>query len=906
MKRLLFVVLLFIHSAASATHIVGGEFEFLFKHIDTQGRFHYRLALILYFDEINGNVGARDTQMFVRIFRKSNNSVAMDSLLLRVSTTTDVGYYKPECSSGNAIVTDRIYYVYSPNGVPEDLVLDPEEFAQPQGYYISWERCCRNYGIKNIYSEDPLNGNGKYAGQTFYMEFPSLIKNGQPFTNSSPNLFPPLSDYACPGRFYWVDFKGTDADGDSLVYSTITPINTHTEDAIPPNLVPRPGPYPNVLWQPGFGINDIVHGNPDLHISSDGLLTVTPALPGLFVFSIRCEEYRDGIKIGEVRRDFQLLVLTNCPPATKPVVEGKRRDQAQYSADNLAVAFSNQVTDENRCIDIRVTDPDAASRNEKIKIKALAVNFKDNVDEVLPEISTDILSGDGDAAAFSVCFPECPFLIGTYLIDIIVEDDSCPLPLTDTITVAVDVQPPPNDSPLFDKELIQATANEGSGFPVWTFTGTDTDFDDLNIILPDEEDFNLEDFGFDFSVTQESAGQIKAQLTWDTRCDVIDFSKQTEFKFKFELDDQDKCEITPSDTLTFDLTMNLYDFHHPQITYLPEPGNKEITLDQHVFDNITFEVKGSDADSETITLHGAGKDFNMADFGATFPTISFVNEGTSVFNWPLTCDNVNPTVKDKFEFMFEVVDNNNRCGYYLADTLWVTVNVDPPVNTAPEIFVDNKANDFDVAYTLGDEIRLPLLGTDADLPAPDLLTLELINAEGTVEPQGYSFTSTPANGTVNGLFLWKPACEIFRGNDYENDYVFTFRVKDQRCYTTSMEDEITVNVNIKDVDAAIDDFLPPNVITPNGDGKNDFFAMLKEDPDTRELINILPKDNCDGIFKSIYIYNRWGREVFYSTDRDFRWYANSDPTGVYFYQLLYSNHEYKGIITIAGESQHNR
>ena len=154
MKRLVFVILFFVNSAAMATHIVGGEFELLFKHVDDQGRFHYRLALILYFDEINGQPGARDLEMFVRIFRKSDNTVVMDNIRLQRSSTTDVAYYKPECSSGNAIVTDRIYYLYNPNGTEEDLVLDPADFTHAQGYYISWERCCRNYGITNVYSHE--------------------------------------------------------------------------------------------------------------------------------------------------------------------------------------------------------------------------------------------------------------------------------------------------------------------------------------------------------------------------------------------------------------------------------------------------------------------------------------------------------------------------------------------------------------------------------------------------------------------------------------------------------------------------------------------------------------------------------------------------------------------------------
>ena len=79
------------------------------------------------------------------------------------------------------------------------------------------------------------------AGQTFYLEFPPVVKDGQPFINSSPRLFPPLNDYACPRKPYYVDFAGVDDDGDSLVYSLVTPLSTHSIIAIPPLL---PAPYP--------------------------------------------------------------------------------------------------------------------------------------------------------------------------------------------------------------------------------------------------------------------------------------------------------------------------------------------------------------------------------------------------------------------------------------------------------------------------------------------------------------------------------------------------------------------------------------------------------------------------------------------------------------------------------------
>ncbi len=114
-----------------------------------------------------------------------------------------------------------------------DPILSDSRFNDPQGYYIVWERCCRNYAITNIYSENP-DVSSRAAGQTFYLEFPPVVKNGQPFYNSSPRLFPPLNDYACPRKPYYVDFAGIDDDGDSLVYSLVTPLTTHSILALPP------------------------------------------------------------------------------------------------------------------------------------------------------------------------------------------------------------------------------------------------------------------------------------------------------------------------------------------------------------------------------------------------------------------------------------------------------------------------------------------------------------------------------------------------------------------------------------------------------------------------------------------------------------------------------------------------
>jgi len=74
--------------------------------------------------------------------------------------------------------------------------------------------------------------------------------------------------------------------------------------------------------------------------------------------------------------------------------------------------------------------------------------------------------------------------------------------------------------------------------------------------------------------------------------------------------------------------------------------------------------------------------------------------------------------------------------------------------------------------------------------------------------------------------------------------------------------------------------------------------MVRLNEHTGELEDILPRDNCVGHFVGISIYNRWGKQVFESTSRDFRWYPSEDASGIYFYTLTFSDREYKGSVTV--------
>lgn len=895
MKRGLLVVLCILALPVMASHIVGGEFEIV--HLNGNS---YRINLILYFDQLNGNPGARDNNITAAIFRKRDD-VFMQNVSFSNPTETRVDYTQPECSNGE-IVTSKLVYSTT-------IVLSDSRYNDPDGYYIIWERCCRNYTITNIYSDNPEVSN-RAAGQTFYLAFPPVVKNGQPFINSSPRLFPPLNDYACPRKPYYVDFAGVDDDGDSLVYSLVTPLSTHSSLAIPQL---QPAPYPEVTWRLPFSLENVLNGDPDLEISSDGFLTATPSQQGLFVFAVKCDEYRAGVKIGEVRRDFQMLVVDVCPRAEPPKILGKKLGDPGFTFDdNMQVTFNEGITDSLRCIQVQVSDPDASKQDdnfvENVKIKAIPLGFKDNVSEVLPEITSATLI-NGSTISFKICFDECPYVQGPFQVGIVAYDDACSLPLSDTLRVTVNITPPPNKLPYFITADVDESVDEGS-IKTWSIRGADDDGDALVAgLIPDG--FRLEDYGMTFTQVKNESGSYEAQLQWNTHCDVVDFAMKTEFNFKVLLDDIDHCSLAQPDIMNFKLKVNLPPNVSPVIDsdLTPNPFERSVTgLKRKINESLTFNVTGIDADRDLIVLDVRGIDFNIDNYNVSFPAVSGNNVVKSKFQWNIACDEVDLKKKDEFTFQFIVVDNQNKCHHYKADTLEVTIKLYPPDNETPQLQVSNMNPQMlmvDNAMTteLGQQITLALAGVDQDVSPADLLKLELIKVEGNVEPTGYVFANAEGRGSVHTTFTWNPECNIFENDVYQNDYAFTFRVIDDKCFNPK-GDTIVVNITIKDIDGEGTEFLPPNFISPNGDNKNDFFAMVKEEEGTGELVSILPRDNCTGNFENITIYNRWGKAVFESESRDFRWYADGEVSGMYYYYLKYSDKEYKGIITLSFDSSH--
>lgn len=290
------LILLLLPGWALATHQVGGQLEMRAVN-DRPG--HYRIIVTNYFE-----AGPRADQQAggqLGIFRSRDNAQMRTFAVNETGRRQNVIYANEFCAE-----LRNLKFIVAT--FEADLQLDPATYTDAQGYYISYQTRNRNAGIDNIV-------NPVQTGFTFYLEFPALQKNGVAVPYSSPR-FPAINgEYVCVGEPFTFPFGGTDPDGDELRYSMVTPLNQKNTGQ---NQAPSPAPYPDVNWRSGYGAANAVPGSPALTIDSrTGQLSVTANQVGLYVFAVRVEEYRNGSKIGEVRRDFQFLVV-DCPPATTP------------------------------------------------------------------------------------------------------------------------------------------------------------------------------------------------------------------------------------------------------------------------------------------------------------------------------------------------------------------------------------------------------------------------------------------------------------------------------------------------------------------------------------------------------------------------------------------------------------
>ena len=157
-----------------------------------------------------------------------------------------------------------------------------------------------------------------------------------------------------------------------------------------------------------------------------------------------------------------------------------------------------------------------------------------------------------------------------------------------------------------------------------------------------------------------------------------------------------------------------------------------------------------------------------------------------------------------------------------------------------------------------------LVGLKESQQTPYQVRLELKKPIDPLQAFLLDYTDFPPRNTQN-LKIEYNIRNLFAG-------LYELKIKDALgCEKTYADIEIKVDVNI---------FIP-NVFTPNEDGSNETF-----------FIRNLPADS------KVNISNRWGAEVYSSSNYQNDWNGSNNADGVYFYRVVAGGNTFTGWVEI--------
>jgi gliding motility-associated-like protein len=289
LKLILLNLLILSSFSAWSTHVIGGNISVIWESQN-----QYKIKVKIYRDDLSGGA-----QM----------PASIEVGIYEIGTNNLEGFMTIPLASTSIIPLGDECYTPDPNSlqIEEGVYESTSNFfinSFSPGYYVQTEIFARNTLALNL-NVTPSN----LQGMTFYCEIPDPALG----TNSSP-IFDdyPVDAYFCINSSKIFNFNVTDPDGDSLVYSLATPLGTISTTG-GSNTTPGSGAYPyypTVPWSAGYSLTNIVGGGSPMSINViTGDITAAPGVLGYFTFAVKVEEYRNGVKIGEVRSDIQYASL---------------------------------------------------------------------------------------------------------------------------------------------------------------------------------------------------------------------------------------------------------------------------------------------------------------------------------------------------------------------------------------------------------------------------------------------------------------------------------------------------------------------------------------------------------------------------------------------------------------------
>ncbi|AUD06223.1 hypothetical protein CWM47_32905 [Spirosoma pollinicola] len=265
----LFLIAALLPNVSQATHVRAGEIT---TKLISKTSLTYKITFTAYFDEQKGKAAADQAENYTFCFGDGSTADVRRSSRVYINGRT---------SSVNSYTVIHTY-------------------PGPGTYTIGVTVPNRNADTKNL----PPAAN---SDQIRFFVSTTIYVNAALLTNSTPVMLNPPLDSGRVGQKFCHNPAAFDADGDSLAYRLSVPKTSLTDNGCVGRDIPayqdptRFGSASETGGASTFSINPI----------TGDLCWDAPGEVGQFNFAFIIEEWRNGVLIGEITRDMQIIVVDN-------------------------------------------------------------------------------------------------------------------------------------------------------------------------------------------------------------------------------------------------------------------------------------------------------------------------------------------------------------------------------------------------------------------------------------------------------------------------------------------------------------------------------------------------------------------------------------------------------------------
>jgi len=721
--------------------------------------------------------------------------------------------------------------------------------------------------------------------------------------NNSPQLLNPPIEYGNVGQVFTHNPNAFDPDGDSLSYSISSPLQASgipVSGYSPPNLI-APGPNNQI----------------SINQRTGELVWNTPQQAGIYNIVIVIKEYRNGILIGTVIRDLQIIVdaTNNLPPRL-----------------NVPLQICRVIGD-SIVITATATDPNVLDR---VTITANGAPF------IVANNPATFSGGTSDNPTRGIFSwkTTCDHLLkNDYLVVFNALDNFQSPPLTDSKTLAIKLLAPPpknftatlnliNKKVVLRWDSIYVCADNAKfrSFSVWRKKGCNTPFDTCNAdlaVLGYERIGTTNNYSF-IDNNIRSGNQYSYRV-------VADFGDKTNANLvlnKFSgLPSVETCITIPADIpVLYNVDVRNTDVNTGQmyvewskpfadrLDTISNPGPYVLKLYRATGINGTNYtlVKTVNAATFSDITDTSFLDNNLNTIANTYNyRLAFFARGNDSLGSSELASSVFLSITPSYEALnlswnFNVPWVNSS--YVIFRKLPGGTTFDSLTTVATPSYKDiNLRNDSLYCYkikAIGSYsiigLKTPLINysqevcarpSDTTLPCIPVLTVGNFCSDSKLDTSEYknylswtynqTSTCTVDDITKVRIFYAKTATDSLKQIDsiigsFFNSYTHLLNARSLAgCYAVQA---VRKNGNSSPLSAklCVDNcpiYTLPNAFTPNGDGQNDVYTP------------IYPYRFVEKI--DMKIYNRWGNLVFETYDPDINWNGSDYKSGKALYTAVY-------------------